>query len=310
MSIGQSQEFFPARQSQLPFYRDIPLYRNATDGGFVLYKPEGQSLAEMRLAEGLLPEQLYINSSDKLKGLQEVQKIFNRQLTEDIRANNPSKVKDTIVAIMTETLSEPRSGSLEGVVKTVDILVSGYATESDVIKNLLFVSTKDYTTVLHSINVMALALVYASYAGFSLARKRVIGLCALLHDVGKTRIDTDLLTAPRKLTNEEFAEIKRHPVLGYDILSRCRFGDPEIKRAALEHHEKLDGSGYPRGRKDTAETSQIIAFIDCYEALTNNDRPYRSAMDPARALFLIKDDVMAGKFSRDIFRTFTRSLNK
>lgn len=309
MPTEQSQEFFPARRSQLSFYRQVPLYSNTNDGGFVLYKPEGQTLAEMRVSTGRMPPQLFINRGDKLRGIQEVQKIFNRQLEHDIASNNPDKIKDTIVTIMSETLSEPRSGSLEGLVQTVDTLVSGYATESDVIKNLLFVSTKDYTTVLHSINVMALALLYASYAGFSLVRKRVIGLCALLHDVGKTRINTDLLTVPRRLTDEEFVEIKRHPIMGYDILSRCRFGNPEIKRTALQHHEKLDGSGYPRGLKNIPELSQIISFIDCYEALTNNDRPYRSAMDPARALFLIKDDVMAGKFSTDVFKTFTKSLN-
>lgn len=309
MSTDRSQAYFPARQSQLPFYRQIPLYRNTNDGGFVLYKPEGQTLTEMRVSAGRVPPQLFIDSGDKLKGIQEVQKIFNRQLERDIVSNNPGKIKDTIVTIMTETLSEPRSGSLEGLVQTVDILVSGYATESNVIKNLLSVSTKDYTTILHSINVMALALLYASYDGFPLGRKRVIGLCALLHDVGKTGIDTDLLTVPRRLTEEEFAEIKRHPIMGYDILSRCRFGYPEIKRAALQHHEKLDGSGYPRGLKNIPELSQIISFIDCYEALTNNDRPYRSAMDPAKALFLIKDDVMTGKFSSDVFKTFTKSLS-
>ena len=81
---------------------------------------------------------------------------------------------------MEETLTEPRSGSLEGVSETVEILVSEYTKEPDVIRNLLFVSSKDYTTVLHSINVMALALGYAFYVNSSLAEKRVLGLSAHL----------------------------------------------------------------------------------------------------------------------------------
>lgn len=309
MTTTPSQAFIPARPSRLPYYRRTPLYRDNGDGHFVLYKPAGQTLAQVRVDNGRVPAQLYISQKDKIDGIQEMQRTFNRQLKYDVKSNNPARVKQTIVSIMTETLSEPRSGSLEGVAQTVDILVSGYAKESSVIKNLLFVSDKDYTTVLHSINVMALALVYAAYIGCSLAKKRVIGLCALLHDVGKTRINTELLTAPRRLTEAEFEEIKRHPVLGYEILNRCRFNNPEIKRAALEHHEKRDGSGYPHGLRDIPELSQLIAFVDCYEALTNNDRPYRSAMDPAKALFLIKEDVLAGKFSKALFADFTRSLN-
>jgi hypothetical protein len=127
-----------------------------------MYKPKGVTLFDMRVEEGLVPEKLYLKHSDKLRGLQEAQRVFNRQLKEDIRSNNPEKVKETIVTIMEETLAEPRSGGLEGVAQTVNLLVSNYAQETDVIRHLLFVSDKDYTTVLHSINVMALVLNYAS----------------------------------------------------------------------------------------------------------------------------------------------------
>lgn len=304
-----SSEYILARSSQLQYYRKIPLY-TSTKGGYVLYKPMGITLDDMRVQGGLIPQKLYIKHNDKIKGIQEAQKVFNRQLRENIKSKHPEKVKETIVNIMQETLSEPRAGSLEGVSNSVNILVGDYAGETDVIRNLLFVADKDYTTILHSINVMALALGYAAYMGYSVAQKRVIGLCALLHDVGKTRIDTGLLKAPRKLTEKEFNEIKSHTVHGYQILNRCRFSSREVKDAALNHHEKLDGSGYPNGKKVLSPTAQLIGFIDCYEALTNDDRPYRSAMDPFRALSLIKNDIEAGKFSREIFQKFANSLNK
>ena len=308
--MEQSLEYILARASQLKYYRKIPLFSNTTSGAFVLYKPMGTTLAEMRVKDGLIPNKLYIKHNDKIKGIQEAQKVFNRQLKENIRSNQPEKVKETIVNIMQETLAEPRAGSLEGVSQTVNILVGDYAGETDVIRNLLFVANKDYTTVLHSINVMALVLGYADHMEYSVAQKRVLGLCALLHDVGKTKIDTNLLTAPRKLTSDEFNEIKQHTVRGYQILDRCRFGNKEVKDTALNHHEKLDGSGYPNGKKVISQIAQLIGFIDCYEALTNDDRPYRSAMDPFRALSLIKTDIENGKFSRDIFEKFANSLNK
>jgi putative nucleotidyltransferase with HDIG domain len=308
MKLESEQEYIAGRKTQLKYYRTIPLYCLSGNSSFVLYKPAGMILAEMRVATRRMPRQLYLRSSDKLAGIREIQHVFNKQLKHNIRINNPKKVKEIIVNILAETFSEPRSGSIEGLQVTIDTLVSDFANESDVIKNLLLISDKDCTTVLHSINVMALALCYASYRNYSMAQKRVLGLCALLHDVGKTKINTDLLTAPRKLTDEEFKEIQQHTVHGYQILAHCKFGNSEIKLTALQHHEKLDGTGYPQGRRHCSKFCQIIGLIDCYEALTNNDRPYRSAMEPFKALSLIKSDVEAGKFSPEIFKNFTSSL--
>ena len=302
------QEYVLARKTQLNYYRDVPLYVHGKGQKFVLYKPSGKVLHDMRIKEGLHPDKLYIKQSDKIAGIQEVQKVFNQQLKEDIQSNNPEKIKETVVNIMEETLTEPRSGSLEGVSDTVNILVDEYTQQHDVINNLWDVSSKDYTTVLHSINVMALVLGYAAYANYSLPQKKILGLCALLHDVGKTKINTDLLTAPRKLTDEEFLEIQRHTISGFNILSRCRFESREVKLTALQHHEKLDGGGYPNHLTQISEISQVIGFIDCYEALTNDDRPYRSAMEPLKALMLIKKDVEAGKFDKKIFEKFAYSL--
>ena len=302
------QEYIPARTTQLNYYNNVPLYIQGKERKFVLYKPPGMTLHDMRISEGLHPKKLYIKQTDKIAGIQEVQKVFNQQLKENIQSKNSEKIKELLVNIMEETLTEPRSGSLEGVSDTVNILVTEYTETSDVIKNLWAVSSKDYTTVLHSINVMALVLSYAVFMDYSLPHKKILGLSALLHDVGKTKINTDLLTAPRKLTDEEFMEIQRHTTAGFTLLNNCKFESREIKLAALQHHEKLDGSGYPNGLTRISETSYIIGFIDCYEALTNDDRPYRSAMDPLIALKLIKKDVEAGKFDKIIFEKFTTSL--
>jgi putative nucleotidyltransferase with HDIG domain len=302
------QVYIPARTTQLNYYKDVPLYVQGKGQKFVLYKPSGTTLHDMRVTEGLHPKKLYIKQSDKIAGIQEVQKVFNHQLKENIQSNNPEKIRETVVSIVEETLTEPRSGSLEGVSDTVNILVDGYTQEKDVIKNLMDVSAKDYTTVLHSINVMALVLGYAAYADYSLSQQKLMGLCALLHDVGKTKIHTDLLTSPKRLTDEEFIKMQRHTTTGFNILSNCKFESREIKLAALQHHEKLDGSGYPNQLRQITEVSQIISFIDCYEALTSDDRPYRNSMDPLKALMLIKKDVEAGKFDKKIFEKFAYSL--
>ena len=300
--------YIQTRESHLNYYQAVPLFYQNNNGEFVLYKPAGANFADIRSDQKRHPEKLYIKQTDKLLGIQEVQTAFNRQLKEDIRNNSPEKVKDTIMNIVKETFDEPRSGSIRGLYKTVNILVSDFANESNVIRNLLFISHNDYTTVLHSVNVMALVIGYASHENYSLAEKKILGLSALLHDIGKAKIDSEILTAPRKLTCDEFDKIKSHTATGYQVLSRCKFTNQDIKICALQHHEKIDGSGYPNGLKHISEIAQIIGIIDCYEALTNDDRPYRSAMDPFKALTILKDDVNAGKFNRKIFEKFCYSL--
>jgi HD-GYP domain-containing protein (c-di-GMP phosphodiesterase class II) len=130
-----------------------------------------------------------------------------------------------------------------------------------------------------------------------------------LHDVGKTEVPANILQSSRRLTEEEFEMVKAHTVVGFEILNL--YEEDEVREAAMgsiEHHEKLDGSGYPAGKTDISYTGRVLAIIDCYEAITNDDRPYRTASPPLSALELLKMDVDAGKLDREIFRDFAYSL--
>jgi putative nucleotidyltransferase with HDIG domain len=304
-------EYFQARKSHLFFYRDVPLYHKIEKDNYVRYKPSGINLGEMRVQEGKHPDILFIKESDKLKGIQEAQKAFNHQLEADIKRGNIEKVKETLVNVVEETLTEPRSGSIEGLSDTVDVLISDYAKKFDVLANLLRMSGKDYSTALHSINVMAFALSFAAYCGYSHSESRVLGLASLLHDVGKTQISQDILKAPRQLTCEEFEEMQSHTTIGYQILRDCRFPNEEISRCAHEHHEKLDGSGYPGQKIEISSYAQLVGILDCYEALTNDYRPYRSAMEAFEALNqIIGQDVKRGKFNKELYTQFVKSLGR
>ena len=105
--------------------------------------------------------------------------------------------------------------------------------------------------------------------------KEVI-VSALLHDIGKSNIDHDIIIKPGKLTDEEFAEIKRHPLIGYQVLKRTGGYNGNILSGVLFHQEKFDGSGYPTGISGTKIPliARIIAVADVFDALTSN-RPYR-----------------------------------
>jgi len=303
----KSRSYIPVRSSQIRYFVRVPLYFETAPEVFHLYKPAGMKIAEMRLDQGMHPR-LYIQQTDRLAAIREVHKGFNLDIARSIETGDVTSVKSTLCHLVAETLAEPRAGMLQLLPATMDILVSGYSKQPDILRTFATISNKDYTTVIHSVNVMALALSYAFCAGLSLHEAKRLGLSALLHDVGKAGMPSKILSAPRKLTVEEFEVIKSHPALGGRIICEVNHLGEDIALGALEHHEKLDGSGYPKGIKKISFSGQLIGIVDCYEALTNEERPYRRARDPMETLKLIKEDVEAGKFNRKLFEKFCYSL--
>jgi putative nucleotidyltransferase with HDIG domain len=286
-------DFIQVKSSNLNLYRKVPFYFENRHGDFALYKPIGVTLSEMRIRERMYPKKLYIKRKNKIEAIKEIQTEYNREIKMCLRENDLIKVRGIVQDIVQTTLDEPVTGSLEGVSTTVNILVGEVARNRDIVKILFDLTSKDYTTTRHSVNVMALALGYANHVNFDRQKKKVLGISALLHDVGKARINTEILKSPRKLTDSEFHEIKKHTTKGFNILGTCKFSNSEIKTTALEHHEKLDGSGYPDQKTDISEFAQIVAIIDCYEALTNDERVYRRAADPLSALKTIQTEIVA-----------------
>lgn len=306
--MGRSQ-WIPVRKSHLKYYTDIELYYRAPSGNIVLYKPPGMPFSDESLSQKPYLGDLFVKKEDKMACLQAAQNGFNKQLVSDIRSKDITEIKESLLTIVGDTLAEPRSGGLKAITGTVQAVVEGFSTRKDVIKNLVRISFKDYTTAMHSINVMALMVGYCYYTGKDEDVTRKYALAALLHDVGKIDIPSDILTAQRPLEDHEFETIKTHTTIGAEILEG--YAEPEIREAmvgCLEHHEKLDGGGYPNGRGNISECGRILSIIDCYEAVTNDDRPYRSAMNPIHALELLKKDVDSAKFDAAIFKDFAYSL--
>ena len=218
------------------------------------------------------------------------------------------EVKAGLINLIDETLNEPRAGGLEVVPETMEAIVDGYSRQPEIIKNLAKISHSDYTTTIHSINVMALTVGYCFYKNMSFNTTVQYGLAALFHDIGKTEIPIDILSAPRKLTDSEFHTMKNHTVLGAEIL---QLNGPAVHTAipgAMEHHEKMDGTGYPGNKSQISEIGQILGVIDSYEAITNDERLYRSAMEPLDALALLKEEVDKKRLNQQIFVDFAYSL--
>lgn len=303
----ESSSYIPVRRSQIRYYRRVPLYSETATHVFQLYKPAGMEISEVRIDQEMHPR-LFIQQADRMDAIREVHKGFNLDIVRSIETGDVTSVKSTLCNLVAETLAEPRAGTLQSLPETMGILVSGYSKQPGILRTFATILNKDYTTVIHSVNVMALTLSFCFYSGLSLQETKRLGLSALLHDVGKSEIPTEILSAPRKLTLEEFEVMKSHPSIGERLIRQISRLGEDIARGALEHHEKLDGSGYPKGLQKISFHGQLIGIVDCYEALTNEDRPYRRAKDPLDTLKLLKDDVESGKFNRELFEKFCYSL--
>ena len=154
---------------------------------------------------------------------------------------------------------------------------------------------RDMSTEEHTRRVALLAARVAEELKLPPSSRRHLAVGGLLHDIGKLSVPLEILNKPGSLTDEEFAEIRRHPESGRRLLDELG-GFPEtVRNLVSDHHERLDGTGYPRGLKDcdlTIET-RILAACDVYDALVS-DRVYRSAWTPERALGLLHEESGTG----------------
>lgn len=149
---------------------------------------------------------------------------------------------------------------------------------------------RDHETDNHSKRVTDMTLKIAEAAGVSSAERVHIRRGALLHDIGKVGIPDSILHKPDKLTAEEWAMMKKHPVFAYQLLSPIEYLRPALDIPYC-HHEKWDGSGYPRGLRDSEIplAARIFAVADVFDAL-NSERPYRPAWDRKEALEYIREE--------------------
>ncbi len=146
------------------------------------------------------------------------------------------------------------------------------------------VEVRDPYTAGHQKRVTELAVAIAREMGLEERRIEAIRVAGLLHDIGKLAVPSEILVKPTKLTEHEFMLIRSHPEIGYELLKKIDFPWP-IAEIVLQHHERVDGSGYPKGLKngEILLEARIIAVADVVEAMSSH-RPYRAALGIDKAL--------------------------
>lgn len=161
----------------------------------------------------------------------------------------------------------------------------------------------DDVTFAHSISVSLLCRLLGEWLSFSDSDIHILTLCGLLHDIGKLQIDNAIISKQGKLTDSEYKIIQGHPMLGYRLLEK-RDLDNRVKYAALSHHERCDGKGYPLRISSDNITfwSKIVMVADVYDAMTA-DRSYRKGMCPFKALDIMLEDGFS-KYDPKVLMTF------
>jgi|SRR5680860_33475 len=167
---------------------------------------------------------------------------------------------------------------------TVKQMINDLLFSADIIGNLTEIQGYDDYTFHHSINTTIIGLVLGLASGYSEQKLLEFGMGILMHDIGKIKVPESILNKKTPLMEEEFEEIKRHSTFGFDILRKNNDFNLLSAHVAFQHHEKWDGSGYPRGLKgnEIHEYGRLAAIADVYEALTSK-RIYRKALEPNEA---------------------------
>lgn len=190
--------------------------------------------------------------------------------------------------------------------KTIS-LVSPKQTTLDVFDMLHNMRQVNDSTYAHSLNVAIISRIIGKWLHFSNEELDTLTLAGLLHDIGKTKIPDEVLNKDGKLTDEEFQMIRNHPKYGYDILKSQPLNS-HIKKAALMHHERCDGSGYPMGltMEEIDDYALIIAIADVYDAMTAA-RSYRAPLCPFEVIAEFEKDGLQ-KYKPKYILTFLENI--
>ena len=178
----------------------------------------------------------------------------------------------------------------ESLLEQVSNIMSTCKNPSSLLDMLMGIRDLDDATYVHSMNVALICNLFAHWLKFDEKETKVLTLAGLLHDIGKMMIPQEIIKKPGKLSDEEYRIIQQHPVLGYELL-KAQNANYHICMAALMHHERCDGHGYPNGytTKKIDSYAKIVSIADVFDALTAA-RTYRGPICPLEVIGVFQTD--------------------
>ena len=218
-----------------------------------------------------------------------------------------AKAKEAVVSMF----QEARMGTAvntAGARQLVEEITDSISRNQNALISLARLKSADDYTYMHSVAVCALMVSLARQLELNEEQTHSAGIAGLMHDLGKAMMPLEVLNKPGKLTDEEFAIIKTHPEEGYKLLLASDCTNEIARDVVLHHHEKMDGSGYPKGLKDKEISlfAKMGAVCDVYDAITSN-RPYKAGWCPAESLRRMAE-WSNSHFDPVVFQAFVKSI--
>lgn len=239
-------------------------------------------------------ERLYISTKDIDKYLRYQEKNL-KCIVEDSSKSSLQKsgvLYQVAKNLTQDVLDDPKSGQNIGRASTwVGNTITHIMQNENTFSSLFEVTSKDYQTYTHSINVSVIGLLFGQYLSLTPNELECLGTGLLLHDIGKSILPQDILNKDNNLTSKEFNIIKKHPKAGLDLLELMGDIDGLSLKVVIQHHENNDGTGYPYGigGSDIHLFGHISRIVDAYDAMTS-DRPFAAAMKPFATLSILKKE--------------------
>jgi HD-GYP domain-containing protein (c-di-GMP phosphodiesterase class II) len=258
-------------------------------------------------------EHIYVSESDKSKYENFVEdRLANIVKDNSLSLDEKTEIIYTTSTELTNSLYD-NPDALENVQRSKKIvtpILHSVIYNNDTISSYIKIIEYDYYTHTHSLNVSIYAMCLGAELKLTEERLTALGRAALLHDLGKSKIDHDIVNKNGKLTDDEYQQMKNHPALGYEIAINIGINNQDILDGIRHHHEKLDGMGYPDKLKESEITifARIIGVCDVFDALTTK-RSYKQAMSSFDALQLMKSQ-MSTHLDMNIVNIFIKMLHK
>lgn len=273
----------------------------AQDGRVLLRK--GSELTAKTIATLARLGYQYIYVQDELTADIEAPELLDEEFR-NVATQSVREAFESVVNSGTDKFS--RTGiNFKAISDVAGNLVEQILANPDLSIQIVDLKSYDQYTFQHSVNVAVLGVVLGKSLRLNFGELKDLAIGLLLHDLGNVTIPETILKKPTKLTDEEFKYVYEHPRSGFELLRHCDGISATSKIVALQHHERLNGTGYPKGLKgpDIHLNSQIGAIVDSYDALTS-DRNYRKRYLPHEAI----EYLMASgdtHFSFELVKNFT-----
>ncbi len=217
-----------------------------------------------------------------------------------IREETHEKCMQAVSAIF-ERLKQQGNLDLSELGDVIQSILDDIFSQKDIISCLHHISSIDDDTMSHCINTTIYCLLIGKRKNLSKEQLTTLAKGAILHDIGKVDLNENILLKASSLTTEEYSHIKEHATFGYAILRQSKELPEEAKLISLQHHERLDGSGYPNGLKENQihPFARITAVADMFDALTTA-RCYRRSLSNRKAYQILTEDAACGKIDKTL----------